>query len=130
MPKKAIPELRYAYRRINHPQRGGKFHLNFGNYSWGDQRDRMNDVMQNHIVIGRTYTFPYLERDFHNHGGERSLKRWAKGIPGARIIHDKWFVYVRGTYRYGGTRYALDHKRTGIYSNVVKLEFDLELEDD
>ena len=130
MPKKAIPELGYIYRRINHPSRGGKFHLKFGRSGWQEEINYLDDAMQNHIEMNNTYVFPYRKIDFSNHGGERSLKRWAKGILNARVIHDKWFVYVRGTYRYGGTKYALDHKRTGIYSNVAKLEFDLDLEDD
>ena len=134
MPKKAIPtKLGYIYRRINHLQRGGKYHLKFGRYGWQEELNRLDDVMQNHIEVGSTYTFPYLPKDFKNHGGERSLRRIKKQLVfNHGNGYDTWFIYIRGTYRYGGTKYktALDHKRTGIYSNVVKLEFDLDLEDD
>lgn len=130
MPKKRDPKNDYHYRRKNHPTRGGKYHLKFGYYGWQEERNRLDDVIQNYIEIGNTYTFPYLKKDFQNHGGERSLRRYAKGeaIKGITVIHDKWFVYVRGTYRYGN-QYGDDLKRTGIYSNVVKLEFDLDLDD-
>lgn len=132
MPRKCDPKNDYHYRRKNHPTRGGKYHLKFGNYSredyqLGQNNTRMDDVIQNYIEIGNTYTFSYLKKDFQNRGGERSLRRYAKGevIKRIAVEHDKWFVYVRGTYRYGSRS---DLKRTGIYSNVVKLEFDLDLD--
>jgi hypothetical protein len=127
MPKKFDPKIGY-YRRKNHPTRGGKYHLKFGCYTWQEERNHLDDVMQNYIEIGNTYTFPYFKKDFQNRGGERSLRRYAKGevIKRIAVEHDKWFVYVRGTYRYGSRS---DLKRTGIYSNVAKLEFDLDLDD-
>ena len=135
MPKKYNKKTQH-YEKIDHLQRGGKYHLKFGNYSredyqLGQNNTRMDDVMQNYIEVGSTYTFPYLPKDFKNHGGERSLRRIKKQLVfNHGDGYDTWFIYIRGTYRYGGTAFSLDHKRTGIYSNVVKLEFDLDLEDD
>lgn len=128
MPKKCDPKNDYRYRRKNHPTRGGKYHLKFGRYGWQEELNRLDNAIQNHIEIGNTYTFPYLKKDFQNRGGERSLRRYAKGeaIKGTIIVHNEWFIHVRGTYRYG-SRYG-DLKRTGIYSNVAKLEFDLDLD--
>lgn len=129
MPKKRDPKNDYHYRRKNHPTRGGKYHLKFGYYYGREEEiNYLDDAMQNHIEMNNTYVFPYRKIDFSNRGGERSLKRYAKGeVVGTAVVHDKWFVYVRGTYRYGN-QYGDDLKRTGVYSNVAKLEFDLDLD--
>ena len=128
MPRKRDPKVGYFYRRKNHSTRGGKYHLKFGYYGWQEEINYLDDAMQNHIEMNNTYVFPYRKIDFSNRGGERSLRRYAEGkVVTAAVVHDEWFVYVRGTYRYGN-QYGDDLKRTGVYSNVAKLEFDLDLE--
>jgi hypothetical protein len=128
MPIKRDPKNNYYYRRKNHPTRGGKYHLKYGFYGGEEEINYLDNAIQNHIEMNNTYTFPYRKIDFSNHGGERSLRRYAKGeVVGTAVVHNEWFVYVRGTYRYGHYKYN-DLKRTGIYSNIAKLEFDLDLD--
>lgn len=99
------PNQIWRYKR---PSRGGKYHLAAAAFE---------PYFQHYLDIGHQYIFPYIKISFSNNGGERLVKHVAR-----EYSLTKWFIYVRGTYRYG---YDSDLKRTGIYSNVVKLEFNL-----
>jgi hypothetical protein len=104
----------WVITKLDHPSRGGKYRLFYQNPQYLNE-----GYPYNNLNIGRKYTIKYINSNtgrniFSNYGGERV----------ARFQElSKWFVYVRGTYRYG---YYTDLKRTGIYSNVVKLEFNLD----
>jgi hypothetical protein len=99
------------------PGRGGKYHLGL------DSLISINtNYPYNNIVLNQSYSIQYtISKDnvhyinlLENNGGTRVANY--QGL-------SKWFVYVRGTYRYG---YTSSLQRTGIYSNVVKLEFDID----
>lgn len=97
-------------QRSNHPTRGGNFQL---------ARAYYDNYFQNFFEIGQKYSFPKYKLTS------------TPGLRGAIDIIEKFnhldfpgFVYVRGTYRYGNK--LSDLKRTGIYSNVVKLEFNID----
>lgn len=97
------------------PGRGGKYHLGLDSLISFNTNYPYNNIVLNQSYSIR-YAIPghYIINLLENNGGPRVANY--QGL-------SKWFVYVRGTYRYG---YISSLQRTGIYSNVVKLEFDID----
>lgn len=99
------------------PGRGGKYRLGL------DSLVPINiSYPYNNIVLNQSYSIRYVVPI-----GNGRYVNLLESSGGPRVANyqglSKWFVYVRGTYRYG---YVSSLQRTGIYSNVVKLEFDID----
>lgn len=98
-------------KESKHPTRGGNFQL---------ARRYYKNYFQNFFEVGQKYTFPKYKLTH-----TRGLRVVTSIIEKFDYLDFPGFVYVRGTYRYG-KRELSDLKRTGIYSNIVKLEFNID----
>lgn len=114
-----ITDADWRWISQTHPTRGGKYRITFGK---GD----FNESIPHFLNTGTTYSIPYSTHSFSNRYGQRIIETISPRYPD--FGNGKWFVHIRGTYRYGTflDNSSYDLKRTGIYSNVVKLEFDIE----
>lgn len=103
------------------PGRGGKYRLGLDSLGYNSGTINTN-YPYNNIVLNQSYSIRYVVSMGNGH-----YNNLLKSNGGSRVANyqglSKWFVYVRGTYRYG---YVSSLQRTGIYSNVVKLEFDID----
>lgn len=98
----------YSGKNI-HPRRGGKFHL----------KGHLMDYFPNNLILGREYVIPIRKgwrKLFGRYKGARIAKHFGK---------TKGFGYIRGTFRYGASIYT-HPQRTGIYSNIEKIEFNID----